>query len=97
MTPVVRVTSPLTGIAVEMATDQPSVQMYTGNFLNGTIRRKASQSAGPAPQYYAWRGAVTLEAQQYPDAVHHPAFPQWRIEPGKAYAQNTVYSFSTVP
>lgn len=99
VTRVVQVTSPMTGISVEMSTDQPSVQMYTGNFLNGTsmttrIRRKASQSYGKDPQYYQWRGAFTLEAQQYPDAIHHPNFPSWRLEPGQTYEQHTMYKFS---
>ena len=66
-----------------MSADQPSVQIYTGNFLNGTdtnssdsavrIARKASQG-GPS-KYYQWRGAITLEAQQYIDAQNHPNFP----------------------
>ena len=91
--------SPLTNISLEMRTDQPSVQVYTGNFLNGTdpslrLRRKASQSHGDAPQYYQWRGAITLEAQAFPDAVHHPAFPSVRLEPGRHYVQRTAYTFS---
>jgi aldose 1-epimerase len=91
--------SPLTGISLEMHTDQPSVQVYTGNFLNGTdpalrIRRKASQSFGPEPQYYQWRGAVTLEAQMFPDAVHHTNFPSIELKPGGRYVQRTSYVFN---
>lgn len=91
--------SALTGISLEMHTDQPSVQVYTGNFLNGTdptlrLRRKSSQSFGPDAQYYQWRGAVTLEAQVYPDAVHHPAFPSIELRPGGRYVQRTAYVFN---
>lgn len=51
--------SPISGISVAMSTDQPSVQAYSGNFLNGTdpatrIERKKSQSFGPAKQYYQY-------------------------------------------
>ena len=72
--------------------------MYSGNFLNGTdpatrLLRKASQSFGKEPQYYHWRGAVTLEAQQYPDAVHHPNFPSVELAPGARYEQHTAYKF----
>jgi aldose 1-epimerase len=78
---------------------QPSVQFYSGNFLNGTdptlrLQRKASQSFGPDPQYYHWRGAATLEAQFYPDAVHHPNFPSTELKPGEKYLQHTRYKFS---
>jgi aldose 1-epimerase len=94
---VATVHSPITGIYVSMSTDQPSVQVYTGNFLNATdptarIARKKSQCQSP-PCYYAYRGAVTLEAQQYPDAVHQSSFPSIVLEPGKVFRQHTVYKF----
>ena len=96
---VATLTSPLTGIRLDMFTDQPSVQMYTGNFLNGTdtstrIPRKKSQTFGNATEYYQWRGAVTLEAQQFPDAVHHDNFPSIVLSKGETYVQSTVYQFS---
>jgi len=99
--PVVTLSSPLTGIQLEMSTDQPSVQIYTGNFLNGTdtnmtagsarIARKASQGKG----FYHYRGAITLEAQQYIDAANHPNFPSIELLPGQRYEQKTSYKFST--
>jgi aldose 1-epimerase len=96
---VVTVESPKTGIKLVMKTDQPSVQIYTGNFLNGTdpalrLLRKKSQSFGSDPQYYHWRGAFTLEAQQWIDAVNNPDFPSVVIEKGNSYSQSTAYSFS---
>lgn len=93
--------SPATGIRLNMFTDQRGVQIYTGNFLNGTdpklrLRRKKSQSFGPDPQYYHWRGAFTLEAQGYLDALHHPSFPQWELTKDQPYQWNTAFRFDTV-
>ena len=100
-THVATLSSALSGIEMRMLTDQPSVQIYTANFLNGTdptmrIQRKASQSHGEWAQYYHWRGAVTLEAQQYPDAVHHSNFPSIQLSPGRRYSQHTSYAFAAL-
>ena len=102
--PVVTVESAMTGIKLSMMTDQPSVQLYSGNFLNGTdsnsssssfhLKRKKSQSFGSDPQYYHWRGAFTLEAQQYLDAVNNPNFPSVTLKKGEKYEQHTSYTFS---
>jgi len=104
--PVLTVKSAITGIQLTMMTDQPSVQMYSGNFLNGTdsnassasfhILRKKSQSFGPDPQYYHWRGALTFEAQQYLDAVNNPQFPSVTLRAGESYQQHTAYKFSVL-
>lgn len=88
--------TPLTGIGMRVYTDQPSLQIYSGNFLNGTnpatrIPRKRSQSFGPDPQYYQWRGALALEAQQYPDSVNHANFPSIALKMGELYEQSTSY------
>merc|ERR1712032_1776858 len=85
-------------LGVRMKTDQPSVQIYSGNFLNGTdpstrIPRKRSQSFGSEPQFYQWRGAFTLEAQQYPDSINHPQFPSTLLKQGEVYTQHTSYQF----
>jgi aldose 1-epimerase len=45
-------------------------------------------------QYYQWRGAATLEAQHYPDAVHHHKFPTTTLKPGETYKQLTSYKFA---
>jgi len=97
----VEVSSSLTGIGLRMFTDQPSVQIYSGNFLNGTdpelrIPRKRSQSFGTEPQYYQWRGAFTLEAQHYPDSLHHNSFPTIILKKGDVYTQDTTYQLFTV-
>ena len=87
----VGVHSPISGISMDMWTDQPSVQIYTGNFLNGTIARKSTQG-GPDETYQHW-GAVTFEAQAYPDAVTHASFPSVLLRPGQTYTQTTSYRF----
>jgi len=97
---VVTATSPKTGITVTMSTDQPSVQVYSGNFLNSTdpalrIPRKKTQTTGSQTEYYHWRGAFTLEAQHYPDSVHHDNFPTTLLKKGETYTQHTRYRFST--
>jgi len=88
--------TPLTGIGMRVRTDQPSLQIYSGNFLNGTdpktrMPRKRSQSFGLEPQYYQWRGALVVEAQQYPDAVNHANFPSVVLRLGEVYSQRTSY------
>jgi aldose 1-epimerase len=93
-----QVQTPVTGIGMRVRTDQPSLQIYSGNFLNATdpeqrIRRKRSQSIGSEPQYYNWRGALVVEAQQLPDSLHHAKFPSIILRTGEAYNQFTSYEF----
>jgi aldose 1-epimerase len=54
------------------------------------ISRKSTQGAG----YYHWRGAITLEAQQYIDAANHPNVPSVALAPGQRYEQHTSYKFT---
>lgn len=85
--------SPRSGIRMEVHTDQPSLQFYSGNFLNGSIPRKADQGEGV---YVHW-GALALEAQHFPDAVHHQGDPRWPsvvLRAGQTYRQRTGYRFS---
>jgi hypothetical protein len=83
---------------VPLQTDQASVQFYSGNFLDGTLPRKASQCAGAAPgancTYQRW-GAIAIEAQGYPDALHHDNFPPVVLRPGQPYKQTTTYRVFT--
>eukprot|EP00929_Paragymnodinium_shiwhaense_P113535 TRINITY_DN81817_c0_g1_i1.p1 TRINITY_DN81817_c0_g1~~TRINITY_DN81817_c0_g1_i1.p1 ORF type:complete len:404 (+),score=29.92 TRINITY_DN81817_c0_g1_i1:264-1475(+) len=108
--PVLTISSDLTGISLEMSTDQPCVQIYSGNALNGTdfnhssptyaLRRKQSQTYQgwyPIEQYYQYRGAFTLEAQAYIGAANYPSFPSIVLSPGEKYVQHTAYAFSTTP
>ena len=84
----VRVYEPKTGRVMELSTTEPGVQFYTGNFLDGTITGKDGIA-------YRKHHAFCLEAQHYPDSIHHANFPSAVLEPGKTYTQTTVYKFST--
>lgn len=76
-----------TGRLMEVLTDQPGVQFYCGNFLDGT-------QLGHGGKAYIHRGGLCLETQHYPDSPNQPAFPSTIIEPGKAFTSKTVYRFS---
>ena len=83
-----RASSPRTGRVLTEYTDQPGVQLYTGNFLDGKLKGKGGK-------LYATRGAFCLEAQHFPDSPNHPTFPTTELKPGQTYRQTTVYQFST--
>jgi aldose 1-epimerase len=79
---------PRSGIVMQVLTDQPGLQFYSGNFLDGTIRGKHGVA-------YPRRSALCLEAQDFPDAPNHPGFPSAVLRPGQLYKQTTIYRFST--
>ena len=83
------VTGPATGIVMEVYTDQPGVQLYIGNFLDGTMPIKGKSGA-----FYTKRMGLCLETQFYPDSVNHPEWPQPFLKPGEKYDTATVYRFS---
>jgi aldose 1-epimerase len=83
-----RVKEPKSGRVMEMYTTEPGVQLYTANFLDGKLK-------GPSGTPYKQHDAFCLEAQHFPDSVHHANFPSVILRPGKTYAQTTVYKFST--
>lgn len=74
---------PTNGRTLTVLTDQPGLQFYSGNFLEG--------QTGKGGKTYAHRSAVCLEAQHFPDSVHHDNFPPIWLDPGKTYRQTTVY------
>lgn len=76
------------GIVMQILTDQPGLQFYSGNFLNGTIRGKNGVA-------YQHRTAVVLEPQVFPDAPNHPSFPSAVLRPGQQYRQTSIYQFGT--
>jgi aldose 1-epimerase len=82
-----RASDPKSGRVLEMQTTEPGVQFYTGNFLNGTVKGKDGVMY---PQY----AGFCLEAQHYPDAVHHENFPSVILRPGETYRQTTLYRFT---
>jgi aldose 1-epimerase len=79
---------PGSGRVLKVLTDQPGIQFYTGNFLDGSIKGKGGRS-------YPSRSALCLETQHFPDSPNHPAFPSTELKPGQRYHTVTVYSLST--
>ena len=85
---VVELYDPSTGRLMEVLTDQPGMQFYSGNFLNGTIKGKKGIT-------YQHRTGLCLEAQLFPDSPNKPEFPSSTLKPGETYKQQTIYKFST--
>lgn len=83
-----RVSEPLSGRVLEVHTTQPGVQLYTANYLDGTLKGKNGIS-------YGRQTAFCLETQHYPDSVNHPNFPSTILRPGQTYRQTTVHKFAT--
>ena len=79
---------PNSGIVMEMFTDQPGVQFYAGNFLDGSF-------VGKKGVKYPRRSAFCFETQHYPDSPNHPEWPSTTLHPGEEYLTTTIYKFST--
>ena len=77
---------PASGRTLETLTTEPAVQLYTGNFLDGTL-------VGSGGKVYAQRSGFCLETQHYPDSPNQPAFPNTILRPGEVYRSKTVYRF----
>lgn len=84
-----RLEGPLSGIRFDLWTTEPGLQFYDGAFLPVAQRLRG----GIEPQRY---GALCLEPQRFPDAIHHPHFPSAVLRPGEIYSQLTEYRFSMV-
>ncbi|MTD13996.1 galactose-1-epimerase [Nakamurella sp. YIM 132087] len=80
-----RVVEPVTGRTLTVVTDQPALQFYSGGMLDGTIRARTG--------LLRQGDAFCLEAQGFPDAVHHDHFPSVLLRPGQIYTQRTEYRF----
>src|SRR6185436_16313788 len=83
---VARVVEPKTGRTLEVATTEPGMQFYAGNFLDGKLTGKGGQS-------YGRRSGFCLETQHYPDTPNHPNFPTTLIKAGQQYSSRTVFTF----
>jgi aldose 1-epimerase len=81
-----RVEEPESGRAMEIWTDQPAIQLYTGNFLDGTVVGKGGKA-------YQKHFAFCLETQHFPDSPNHPNFPSTVLVPGQTYRTVTVHKF----
>lgn len=75
-----------TGIIMDVFTDQPGMQFYTGNFMSGENLIK-----GHVPDHF--RTAFCLETQHYPDTPHHSNFPSTVLNPGHVFKSTTIYKF----
>jgi aldose 1-epimerase len=85
-----RVREPNSGRELEVLTTEPAMQLYTANFLDGTIKGKGGKA-------YQFRYAFCMETQHYPDSPNQPAFPSVVLKPGAKYQSTTIYRFPAVP
>ena len=83
-----RLRDPSSGRELTISTDQPGLQFYSGNFLDGTLY-------GTSGHQYREGDGLALETQHFPDSPNHPNFPSTVLRPGQTYATHTVYAFST--
>ncbi|MDD3078835.1 MAG: galactose mutarotase [Paludibacter sp.] len=81
-----KVVSPVSGITLEVYTNEPGIQVYTGNFLDGTV-------TGKKGIVYNQRTAICLETQHYPDSPNKPQWPSTVLEPGQTYHSTCIYKF----
>ncbi len=81
-----RLEAPRTGRILELLTDQPGLQVYSGNYLDGSIQGKQGL-------LYRQSDAICLEPQVWPDTPNRPDFPSARLAPGDTYLHHTVYRF----
>lgn len=79
--------SPATGIRLDVFTDEPGIQVYCGNFLDGTV-------TGKKGIVYNFRAAVCLETDKYPDTPNKPEWPSAVLRPGEKYHTQCIYKFS---
>lgn len=79
--------SPKTGIMLQVFTNEPGIQVYTGNFLDASF-------AGKHGYRYPKHSAVCMETQHYPDSPNHPEWPNVWLETGKKYSSHCIYKFS---
>ncbi len=84
---VASVESPKTGIVMDILTEEPGLQFYSGNFMENVQGAKEGKT-------YGHRSAFCLETQHFPDSPNQPNFPSTVLEPGQTYQTKTVYRFS---
>jgi aldose 1-epimerase len=83
-----RVYEPQTGRVLEVQTTEPGVQLYTANFLDGSL-------TGKRGIVYRQHAGFCLETQHFPDSLNQPKFPSVILRPGQVYRQTTTFRFST--
>jgi aldose 1-epimerase len=82
-----RVSEPDSGRALSISTDQPGIQFYSGNFLDGTLY-------GTGGHQYRQGDGLALETQHFPDSPNQPNFPSTVLRPGQTYRTATTFTFS---
>jgi aldose 1-epimerase len=82
----VRVRDPGSGRVLELYTQEPGVQFYSGNFLDGSLAGKGCA--------YPFRGGFCIEPEHFPDSPNQPAFPNTILQPGETYATESRFRFS---
>jgi aldose 1-epimerase len=83
-----RLRDPASGRILEVATTEPGIQLYSGNFLDGT-------RVGPSGRCYRSGDGVCLETQHFPDSPNHPDFPSTVLRPGETFRSTTTWRFLT--
>jgi len=78
---------PTSGRRMKVYTDQPGIQFYSGNFLDGTL-------TGKGGKVYKQYAGFCLETQHFPDSPNQPKFPSTELKPGQTYRTTTIYQFS---
>jgi aldose 1-epimerase len=87
LAPVATVYDPKSGRVMDIASTEPGVQFYSGNFLDGTL-------TGKKGVVYKQYWALALETQHFPDSVNQPNFPSYVLKAGQTYTSRTVLRFS---
>lgn len=83
-----RLADPKSGRVLEILSDQPGIQFYTGNFIDGTL-------TGKSGRIYRQGDGIALEPQHFPDAPNKPAFASVRLDPGQTYSNTMVFRLTT--
>ncbi|WP_407553330.1 aldose epimerase family protein [Streptomyces sp. Pv4-95] len=81
---------PVSGRALELATTEPGLQLYTADHLDGSLTGASGAPYGPV-------AGLALETQHFPDSPHRPDYPSTVLRPGETYRSESVYTFSTRP
>ena len=84
--PAARLEEPSSGRVLEVQTTEPGLQLYSGNFLDGSL-------TGTSGRRYGFRGGIALETQHFPDSPNREDFPSTVLQPGEVFASSTVYRF----
>jgi len=82
-----KATDPASGRVMEVFTTEPGIQLYTSNYLDGSLNGKHGV-------HYKQYGAFALETQHYPDSINQPSFPSVVLKPGQTFHEMTTYKFS---